>query len=114
MLTPKNARKLLILSRIGQLLLNIVTGLILISAMSGEFRYGSYAGVRWLAFTTFRFNAVSAIKLNHKAAMCLWPLLAVVFNPYFPIHLQHTMWYVIDFLVVLLLAGYSVVIVGLG
>lgn len=73
----------------------------------GKMSYGFYQFVRFLAFAGFSYLAYLQHKFNETDRMFLFGILALLFQPFFPIALGKTMWTTID----VIIAGYLIYLI---
>lgn len=82
-----------------------IAGVMLLWALCPENPYGYYVLLRWVVCPCFGYAAFQAHEKNKKRWVWVLGILAVLFNPLFPLHLNREMWFVIDLLAVAVSAG---------
>jgi hypothetical protein len=98
----------------GQLMmlsLNAIACVMLLGACLSRLPFPDYPRLRWICFAAFAFTAVWRMK-DGAAIICV-PL-ACLFNPFFPVHLSHNVWTLIDVLSLLLLLAMSASFIANG
>ncbi|MCE6007444.1 DUF6804 family protein [Acinetobacter soli] len=86
------------------------TYLLIAATGDNDFDYGFYQLLRFVAFFTFSFAAYVSYSNNQQIMPFILGLIAVVFNPFVPIHFDKDTWQVIDVFagVLLILWGYFI------
>lgn len=77
---------------------------ILLLLCLANFPYGFYQVVRFLAFAGFAYLAYLQYKGGNTDRMILFGILALLFQPFFPISFGRVIWNIIDVIV----AGYLI------
>lgn len=81
----------------------IVATLLLLIAL-GDLEYGYYQLLRWLITGASAYSAFWAYGNGSKSWMWLFVVLAILFNPVAPIHLEKSTWQVIDLITAVIFA----------
>lgn len=68
----------------------------LLWAMNPENPYGYYVLLRWVCFGVFGFLAVHAISRKLRGWGWILGIMALVYNPIFPVHLTREIWSVVN------------------
>jgi hypothetical protein len=76
----------------------IVIAMILLAIPSGVWPYGYYLFLRWVVTGIALFVLWAAYELEKKTWLWIMGVIAVLFNPIAPIHLDKGTWVVIDFI----------------
>jgi hypothetical protein len=66
----------------------LVATVILVFAVTGRHPYGFYTLLRWICCAVFAYSAFAAHEKNRVPWVWIFGVLAVVFNPILPVHLQ--------------------------
>jgi len=64
--------------------------------------YGYYILLRWIVCISATFSVWVANELGNKSWLFLMVLIALLFNPIVPVHLDKGTWVIIDFIVAIL------------
>lgn len=77
----------------------------LIFATTGDFDfdYGFYQLLRFVAFFAFSFAAYASYECKQQIMPFVLGFIAIIFNPFIPIHMERGVWQTIDFSVALIL-----------
>lgn len=67
-----------------------------------EHPYGYYTFLRWMVFGTAAYCVFQAFERNHEIWLYIFGVIAVLFNPFIPIHLTRQIWAPIDVVTALL------------
>jgi hypothetical protein len=97
--------------QLAMLSLNAIACVMLLGACLSRLPFPDYSRLRWTCFAAFVYTAVWRMK-DGAALICV-PL-ACLFNPFFPVHLSHNLWGLIDVLSLLLLLAMSVSFIANG
>ena len=81
----------------------IASVIMLLLAVPSLFPYGYFQLLRWVVAGTAVYSGYLSYKLNNKAWIWVMGIIAVLFNPIVPIHLEKEMWVVIDVIVAVLM-----------
>lgn len=65
-------------------------------AVSGRHPYSFYVLLRWICCGAFAYSAFTASEKNRVTWAWVFGLLAVLFNPVVPVHLQRDTWQIVD------------------
>lgn len=76
--------------------LNAFVVLMLVAAMFPFWRYDFYVVLRWVVFLICLLHAFAATTAKRSAALMIFVLIGVLFNPIFPIYLTRGLWFWID------------------
>jgi hypothetical protein len=68
----------------------------LISAAVGRHPYSFYTLLRWICCAVFVYSAFTAHERNRVPWVWIFGVLAVLFNPIVPVHLQRDTWQIVD------------------
>jgi hypothetical protein len=81
-----------------QTLLSIAAGTMLILAIPTIWPYGYYEILRWVVSGVAVYSAFNAYEKEKFGWVFLMALIAIIFNPFAPIHLEKESWALVDFL----------------
>ncbi len=83
-------------------ILSIIAGIMLLLAIPSIWPYGYFQILRWIVTGTAVYNGYIAHKM--RSGFWLWTMIiiAVLFNPIVPIHLDKEIWMIIDLVTALL------------
>ena len=70
--------------------------LLVVAAATGKHPYSFYTLLRWICCAVFAFSAFTAHEKNRVLWVWIFGVLAVLFNPIVPIHLQRDTWQIVD------------------
>jgi hypothetical protein len=76
----------------------LVTVPLLVFAVIEKHPYSFYTVLRWVCCVVFAYSTFIALHTNRDKWIGVFGILAVVFNPIVPVHLQRGTWQVIDLL----------------
>jgi hypothetical protein len=74
----------------------LVAAVMLVLAVTGRHPYSFYTLLRWISCAVFAFSAFTASQENRVPWAWIFGVLAVLFNPIVPVHLQRDTWQMID------------------
>src|SRR5436309_1631993 len=74
----------------------LVAAVMLVFAVTGRHPYSFYTLLRWICCAAFAFSAFIATEKNRMVWAWIFGVLAVLFNPIVPVHLQRDTWQIID------------------
>ena len=97
--------------QLAMLALNAIACVMLLGACLSRLPFPYYATLPWICFAAFAYTGVWRMK-DGAAFICL-PL-ACLFNPFFPVHLSHNLWSLIDGLSLLVLLAMSASFIANG
>ena len=80
----------------------IAISMLLLAIPTGIWPYGYYVLSRWMVTGTALFVLWAAYKLERRMWIWLMVIIAILFNPIFPIYLDKETWVAIDFVVAFL------------
>jgi len=78
----------------------LVATVMLIFAVTGKHPYSFYTLLRWICCAVFAYSAFTAHEKNRVPWAWIFGVLAVLFNPIMPVHLQRDTWQMIDWLTI--------------
>jgi len=81
----------------------LISVIFLILAAVGLFQYGFYTLLRFIVFVTTTYLAWLAYSNQKQQWTWLFGFIAVLFNPFIPIHFSRDLWRVIDLVVAVFL-----------
>jgi len=81
----------------------VISSILLITAVFPIGEYGYYVFLRWVVFLTAIY--IEYLFIEHKRTNWEWVIIiiAILFNPIIPIHLNKELWQMIDIIVAILL-----------
>lgn len=82
----------------------VAAGVLFLAFLDG-WEYGFFTILRFVVFATTAYVAWLAFESKKEKWVWLLGFVAVLFNPFIPIFLEHETWMVIDFVVAVLLIG---------
>ena len=81
----------------------IISVAMLFLALPSLFPYGYFQLLRWVIAGTAVFSGYISYELNNKIWIWIMGIIAILFNPIVPIHLEKDVWIVIDVVVAILM-----------
>ena len=81
----------------------LISVIFLILAVVGHFQYGFYTLLRFIVCGTTVYLAWLAYSNQKQLWTCVFGFIAVLFNPFIPIHFSTDLWRVIDLVVAVFL-----------
>jgi hypothetical protein len=108
---PSRGGAMTFLGQLTMLSLNAIACVMLLGACLSRLPFPYYPRLRWICFAAFTFTAIWRMK-DGAAFICI-PL-ACLFNPFFPVHLSHNLWSLLNVLSLLLLLVMSASFVANG
>src|SRR3990172_2918282 len=91
------------LNKIRQILVSISI-VLLIGALIGGWPYIFYKVLRIVVFTVAIFLCYIAGKSNQPPWIVMFGIIALLFNPVFPVHLSRNLWMLIDLFAIIAFA----------
>lgn len=92
-MSPDNRKNIALLSATALLLLALFDG----------WQYGFFTILRFVVFTACAYSAWLAYENDQESWVWFMGAIAVLFNPFIPIHLEREVWVVIDFVAAIVL-----------
>lgn len=93
--------------------LNALAALMLVAAMLPLWRYDYFVILRWVVFMVCLLQAQAAISAQRYAALAIFVLIGILFNPIYPILLKRGLWIWIDFVCAMFMRiGYEDLVFG--
>jgi hypothetical protein len=86
----------------------IAAGVLFLALFDG-WEYGFFTLLRFVVFATTVYVAWMAFEGKKEKWVWFFGLIAVLFNPFIPIHLERETWMVIDLLIGVLLLGATLI-----
>lgn len=83
----------------------IISVIFLLLAIFHNWSYGFFNLLRLVVFASTSYVAWIAYKTKHENWVWIWIFIALIFNPFFPLHFGRDLWIVIDFIITILLLG---------
>lgn len=80
---------------------SVISAIMLLLAIP-SWAYGYYVLLRWMVTASAVFLVYIAYNLKNKFWFFLMAIIALLFNPLAPVHLDKQVWVVIDFIVAIL------------
>lgn len=77
----------------------VVAAAVLFLALLDGWEYGFFTMLRFVVFATTAYVAWMAYEGQKEKWVWVFGFVAVLFNPFFPVHLDRETWVVIDFIV---------------
>lgn len=77
----------------------VVAAAVLFLALFDGWQYGFFTMLRFVVFATTAYVAWMAYEGQKEKWVWVFGFVAVLFNPFFPVHLDRDTWVVIDFVV---------------
>lgn len=77
----------------------VVAAAVLFLALLDGWEYGFFTILRFVVFATTAYVAWMAYEGQKEMWVWVFGFVAVLFNPFFPVHLDRETWVVIDFIV---------------
>ena len=77
-------------------ILSIIAGIMLLLAIPSIWPYGYFQILRWIVTGTAVYNGYIAHKIHNGFWLWTMIIIAVLFNPIAPIHLDKEIWMIID------------------
>lgn len=77
----------------------VVAAAVLFLALFDGWQYGFFTVLRFVVFATTTYVAWMAYEGQKKKWVWVFGFIAVLFNPFFPIHLDRETWVVIDLVI---------------
>jgi len=77
----------------------VIAAAILFLALFDGWQYGFFTLLRFVVFATTAYVAWMAYESQKEKWVWIFGFIAVLFNPFFPVHLDRETWIVIDFVV---------------
>ena len=74
----------------------LVAAVMLVFAAVERQSYSFYTLLRWICCAVFAYSAFAAHQKNRMPWVWIFGLLAVLFNPILPLHLQRDTWQILD------------------
>ena len=74
----------------------IISVVMLFLAVPSLFPYGYFQILRWIVTGTAIYSGYISYKLDYKAWVWIMAIIAILFNPIAPIHLDKGLWVMID------------------
>jgi hypothetical protein len=74
----------------------LAAAVMLFFAVTGRHPYSFYTLLRWICCAAFAYSAFTASEKNRVAWVWIFGVLAVLFNPIVPVHLQRDTWQIVD------------------
>ncbi len=77
----------------------VIAATILFLALFDGWQYGFFTLLRFVVFATTAYVAWMAYEGQKEKWVWIFGFIAILFNPFFPVHLDRETWVVIDFIV---------------
>lgn len=77
------------------IILVVATAILLLALFDG-WQYGFFTILRFVVFATTAYVAWMAYEVQKERWVWIFGFVAVLFNPFFPVHLERDTWVVID------------------
>ena len=77
----------------------LIAAAFLLLAIFGGWPYGFFTLLRFVVFASSAYVAWLAYETHKEKWVWIFGFIAVIFNPFIPIHLNRELWSVIDFIV---------------
>jgi uncharacterized membrane protein YccC len=74
----------------------LIAALMLLLAVTARHPYSFYTSLRWICCAAFAYSAFIASTNNRVPWAWIFGVLAVLFNPIIPVHLQRDTWQIIN------------------
>jgi len=74
----------------------LIAAVMLLFAVTGRHPYSFYTLLRWICCAVFAYSAFIASERNRVPWAWIFGVLAVLFNPIIPVHLQRETWQIVD------------------
>ena len=74
----------------------LIAAVMLVFAAAEKQPDSFYTLLRWVCCAVFAFSAVTSFQMKRMLWLCIFGVLAVLFNPIFPLGLDRTQWIVAD------------------
>ena len=74
----------------------LIAAVMLVFAAAEKQPDSFYTLLRWVCCAVFAYSAVTSFQMKRMLWLCIFGVLAVLFNPIFPLGLDRTQWIVAD------------------
>ena len=74
----------------------LIAAVILVFAAAEKQSDSFYTLLRWVCCAVFVYSAVASFQIKRLLWLCIFGVLAVLFNPIFPLGLDRNSWIVVD------------------
>jgi len=74
----------------------LIAAVMLVFAAAEKQPDSFYTLLRWVCCAVFAYSGVTSFQMKRMLWLCIFVVLAVVFNPIFPLPLDRSLWIVVD------------------